>query len=288
MKKKIVIASVLKPIDDVRAYWKLSQSIAKTNKYEVNIIGNEGKKEEDQPNIKFVSHSLNRRDWLKRLIVRERILFKILRIKPSLVIITTHELINIALIARLFTGCRIVYDVQENYKLNLSGINPSISRRIAGLLIRWKENLSKFFIDQYWLAERCYEEELSFVKRKSLVIENKAFEYKNVVTDTEFPKLLFSGTVSEYGGVKLAVEVLKKMQKVDERSTLTIIGQVHDEKLENWLKSQEKECRNLNLDISQKPVPYQKHIRCDFTIKSWDHRISANTCKQAKNSNQAV
>ena len=44
MKKKIVIASVLKPVDDVRAYWKLSQSMAKTNKYEVNIIGNDGKK----------------------------------------------------------------------------------------------------------------------------------------------------------------------------------------------------------------------------------------------------
>ena len=116
--KKIVIASTLKPIDDVRAYWKLSQSIAKTNKYEVNIIGNKGKKPFTDANIKFLPHSIDRSNWLKRILIREILLFKILRLKPALLVITTHELLNTAFICKLLIRCKVVYDVQENYGKN--------------------------------------------------------------------------------------------------------------------------------------------------------------------------
>ena len=130
MKKKIVIASVLKPIDDVRAYWKLSQSIAKTNKYEVNIIGNVSKKEPSYENIKFHSHPIRGSQWIKRWFLRLKIMFKVLRIKPDILIITTHELITVSLLARLLIHCKVVYDVQENYYLNLIGINPNTLKKI--------------------------------------------------------------------------------------------------------------------------------------------------------------
>ncbi len=256
MKKKIVIASVLKPVDDVRSYWKLSQSIAKTNKYEVNIIGNEGKKESYDNNIKFFSHSLKRTNWLKRFLIRELILFKILKIKPELLIVTTHELLNTALIVKLLSGCKVVYDVQENYSLNISAINPSIVRNMAAAIVRLKENLSRHFISQFWLAEKCYQTQLNFVSDNSLVIENKAIEH-SIPSRSKTPiKLLFSGTISEYGGIRRAINLFKILQELDTEITLEIIGQVNDHKLENWLESQKENNSSIHLNISKSPIPY--------------------------------
>ena len=258
MKKKIVIASALKPVDDVRAYWKLSQSMAKTNKYEVNIIGNRGKKEEDEENIKFHAHRLNRTHWINRMLIREFILFKILRIKPSVLIITTHELINTALLAKLLIGCKVVYDVQENYGLNLRVINYSFAKGVIASLIRWKENLSKYFIDQFWLAEKCYSEELPFTRKNGLVIENKAFDFPQSTRQNIPLKMLFSGTISEYGGVKKAIELFRHFQNVDKESTLLVIGQVHDPSLKEWLEDEQKNTVGLKLNIASDPIPHDE------------------------------
>lgn len=253
-----MIASVLKPVDDVRAYWKLSQSMAKTNKYEVNIIGNEGKKEEDEKNIKFHTHKLNRSNWIRRVLIRESILFKVLRIKPSLLIITTHELVNTALLAKLLTGCKIVYDVQENYKLNLCVIDSSFGKRIVASMIRWKENLSKHYIDQFWLAEKCYAEELPFTRNNNLIIENKAFDFSPSFRKEHPLRMLFSGTVSEYGGVKKAVELLRHFQNVGKESTLLVIGQVHDLALKKWLEVEQKNTVGMKLNITTDPIPHDE------------------------------
>lgn len=256
-----MIASVLKPIDDVRAYWKLSQSIAKTNKYEVNIIGNAGKKHSDVENIKFYPHSISRGRWLKRLLTREHILFQIIKIKPEVLIITTHELINTALIAKLITGCKLVYDVQENYSLNLSHIRPSPIKKLFAVLIRIKEKLSKHFIDQFWLAEDCYREQLLFSKGKQIIIENKAIHFPmNPRTSTPL-HLVFTGTISKYGGVERALKALDVMSKDDDQTLLTIIGQIHDSEFKDWLEVQGENRTNLNLILSYDPIPYDEILQ---------------------------
>ncbi|MEP4494898.1 MAG: hypothetical protein ABJ019_00045, partial [Ekhidna sp.] len=215
MKKKIVIASVLKPVDDVRAFWKFSQSMAKTNKYEVNIIGNSTKKEIDTPGIYLHPHLLTRTNWLVRLFIRPKILFKILSIRPSLLIITTHELIVTALIARVLTRCKVVYDVQENYSSNLKHLSRSIIKTIYAEIIRFKENLSKKFINEFWLAEKCYDEELYFVRNKNVILENKAISTAESSRNWNQTNLIFSGTISTYGGIKNAINVFLAIQKVE-------------------------------------------------------------------------
>ncbi len=258
MKKKIVIASVLKPVDDVRAYWKLSQSIAKTNKYEVNIIGNKGKKPSSDENIRFHPISIKRSNWLKRVLIREQILFKVLRLKPDILIITTHELINTALLCKILLRCKVVYDVQENYKKNLIHINPAFMKKLAAWLVRWKENLSQLFIDTFWLAEKCYVDELSFTSKKNFIIENKAFKYSMSERDYSIIKMLYSGTVSDYGGVKRAVDLFIHLIKKNQNCKLHIIGQVHDKSLSSWLKNQQKMIPQLELNISDRPIPHEE------------------------------
>lgn len=257
MKKKIVIASVLKPTDDVRSFWKLSQSMSKTNKYAVNIIGNGGKKQSDDENITFHPHFIKRNNWLKRILIREIILFRILKLKPSLLIITTHELINTALIVKLFIRCKVVYDVQENYKQNLTHLRSTFIHKLIAFTIRWKENMSRSFIDAYWLAEKCYETELPFTRSKFQIIENKAFKHPISSTPKGELELLFSGTISDYGGVKRALSVFEKINKKEANASLTIIGQVHDIELREWLEQKEKNHANLYLKISDEAVSYE-------------------------------
>lgn len=253
-----MIASVLKPIDDVRAYWKLSQSIAKTNKYEVNIIGNTSKKAIRHENIMFHSHDLFRTNWIKRIIVREEILWKILKIKPDILIITTPELLNAALISRMLTGCRIIYDVQENYYINATRINPNPAKILYGFIIRLKELIAQPFIAEYWLAEACYERQLDFAQGKNIIIENKAFTHTLKKSKTDQINVLFSGTISRYGGVEKAIDFYKEILKIRPHSAMNIIGQIHDLKLKAKLESESKRLPSLYLNISLNPIPYNE------------------------------
>ncbi|MEQ8627732.1 hypothetical protein [Ekhidna sp.] len=261
MKKKIVIASVLKPIDDVRAYWKLSQSIAKTNKYEVNIIGNVSKKEPSYENIKFHSHPIRGSQWIKRWFLRLKIMFKVLRIKPDILIITTHELITVSLLARLLIHCKVVYDVQENYYLNLIGINPNTLKKIYANLVRLKEKFSRIFISEYWLAEKCYSKQLSFVKSKNEVIENKAYEVAIERNANKEIQVLYSGTISHYGGIDRAIIFYKELVKSEPDASLKIVGQVHDTKLKLKLENEANKLPNLSLHISYDPIPHPEIIQ---------------------------
>ncbi len=254
-----MIASVLKPVDDVRAYWKLSQSIAKTNKYEVNIIGNASKKEISHKNIKVHSYHIYRDQWLKRLIIREKILFKVLKIKPALLIVTTHELLNVSFICKILTGCKVIYDVQENYHLNIKAIRPSITKSLIAAIVRLKEWLSKLYVNEYWLAENCYVDQLPFTTNRSLVIENKA--YKVSLENDPFEskiKLLFSGTISSYAGIENAIEIFKQIVKDHEECELKIIGQVHDDSLLEYLKQESKNHPCIKLNISKSPIPHEE------------------------------
>src|SRR5687768_5179462 len=94
-KSTIVIASVLKPIDDSRMYEKIGLSLACTGQYDVHIIGCESSAIQ---NSKAKQHPIKkfRRVSLGRLMAPWRILFKTLSLKPDVFIIATHELLYLA------------------------------------------------------------------------------------------------------------------------------------------------------------------------------------------------
>lgn len=263
MLTKIVIANTLKPVDDVRGYEKIAQSIAKTNKYQVNIIGNTGKKLSDHPSIRFFQHSLSRKNFLIRIQGRIKTMFRILSLKPKVLIVQTHELLYAALICKLLMSCKIVYDVREDYKKNLLFLSrwPYPIRFILAFGIRAKERLLTPFIDQFWLAEKCYLYEISFPKSRSIILENKALEISEIGEKiTEF-NCLFTGTVSNYGGVQLAVNAFQEIKKQVPNCTLTITGQCHDSKLKTELENAAIMDKNINLSISTNSVDHAEIIR---------------------------
>ena len=259
MYKKIVIANTLKPVDDVRAYEKIAQSLAKTNKYEINIIGNEGKKESGHSMITFTPHSLSRTSYFKRIFIRVKILLNMLRVRPDILVITTYELLNAAILVKLFCGSQIIYDVQEDYKKNILSLSkfPWIMRILLGNIVRLKERILSPAIDTFWLAEKCYLYEISFSKSKSVMIENKAQSIQQTRTKTSAFKVLFSGTLSHFSNVLLAIETYLKLREHLTNPMLYIIGQCHDRNLQKKLQELAVSHDDIQLNISEEIIPHE-------------------------------
>jgi hypothetical protein len=227
-KKRIVIASVLKPSNDTRMFGKMAVSLARTNQYEVHVIGYPAS---PSKTASVVTHELPLFDRisLQRIAAPWRILKKTISLKPSLLIITTHELLWIAVLAKLITSCKLIYDVQENYFLNILHTHsfPPGLRLIIAVYVRLKEVLTSLFVDHFLLAEAGYEQELRFTGRKKTLIENKVRRPATEILRTRHANsvnLLFSGTLAESTGVFTAIELAIKLHAVDPAVNLTLIG----------------------------------------------------------------
>jgi len=225
-KRRIVIASVLKPIDDTRMYEKMGKSLATF--YEVHIIGHASICQPVDVPIHFHPSPLFKRLSIKRWLVRWQMLKAIAKLKPDLLIITTHELLLTALLCKL-TGCRIIYDVQENYYRNIryTAAFPKIVRPLLALYVRCKEYLAAPFIDHFFLAEKGYTQELQFPRKRFTILENKLKRpflqqhQRKRVNDLHF---LFTGTLAETTGIFIAIDLIEKLYCEDPSVRLTIIG----------------------------------------------------------------
>ena len=229
--KTIVIASVLKPIDDSRLYEKIGLTLAASGGYQVHMIGVDSARSAD-PNIKQHAFPPFRRISLRRWFTPWRIFLTTLRLKPDLLIISTHELLYQAMLVKLFTKSRVVYDVQENYYWNIlyTGAFSILLRPFLAFYVRGKELLTARYVDWFFLAEKGYEQELKFPGSRYTILENKvsiAPDERRVQSDISLKttiQLLFSGTLAETTGVFTAIDLAVKLHVIDERFRLTIIG----------------------------------------------------------------
>lgn len=225
-KTRIVIASLLKPVDDTRMFEKLGQTLAE--KAEVHIIGYPSKVSVNHPTITFHSLQPFKRLSSGRIVSPYKVFTKIFHIKPDTFIITTHELLMIGVLAKIFLSCRLIYDVQENYGRNIlyTTAFPKLLRPFIAVYVRCKEWLSSPFVNHFLLAEKGYETELNFPGSRKTVIENKT---KKVDTNTKKKNnghinLLFTGTLAETTGVFTAIELAQRLHTVDSSIRLTLIG----------------------------------------------------------------
>ena len=118
-KTKVVIASVLKPIDDTRMLEKFGLSMAETNKYDINIIGFESKNSFAHDYIHFTPiNSFNRLSF-SRLFKPWKVYRTLIKVKPNIIIANTHELLIVTFLYKILFGAKFLYDVQENYSKSI-------------------------------------------------------------------------------------------------------------------------------------------------------------------------
>jgi glycosyltransferase involved in cell wall biosynthesis len=232
IKKRIVIASVLKPLNDTRMTEKIAFTLAEDPSHEVHVIGFPSTLPADSrityhtfPSFKRLSFAR----WLTQL----RIFKTLVRIRPTIIIVATHELLVVGIVSKLLSKARLIYDVQENYYLNIrhTGAFPPLLRNLIAWYVRLKERVASAFVDHFFLAEKVYSSQLDFLAAPTTVLENKV---KKIDFDTSVNRiknhLVFSGTLSRSTGVFKAISLAKALHAVDQSVRLTIIGYAADDR----------------------------------------------------------
>lgn len=262
-KKILAIASILKPLKDPRHYERFALSLAKTNKYGINIIAN-GEKKPDETNIRFFSNGIHRRSLFNRLKLQWNTCQRIVKIQPQFLIICTIELLPFAILYTRLRPCKLIYDVQENYDLNFKHLKEYgfVHRHLFRRLVRWLEGISSSAVHHYFLAEKCYSNQLSFIQEKYTILENKVVlidpTKKRKPIQKEQWKFLFSGTLSAYAGIYRVIELTKVLSQSNINFEITIIGQYFDPAIGTLLKEIDQE--NIHLIIDQRPIPHDQII----------------------------
>ena len=284
MKRKIVIASTLKPVYDVRSFLKIARSISKLDHIDILLMGDCNSNEATGiQNIRVYRVKQGSRLSLRRLINPIVNFIHFIILKPDVLIITTHELLFPAMVLSLLSRTKIIYDVQENYYLNLrcqKEYHP-ITGFILAKYVRLKEYMTSPFIEHYFLAEKCYSRELKFTGDRYTILENKALQEEpiSIKTQSDTLQFLFSGTLSISSGLELVLSFVKKMKANNEAFKLKVIGQYFKYDAKQILDELD-EFPVIELKISNQPIAYpiiaQAIQNADFGL----------VCYQVNNSNR--
>ncbi|MEJ8755437.1 glycosyltransferase [Pontibacter sp. H259] len=232
--KRILLASLLKPVNDTRMYGKLGLSLCKLPNTEIHIAGFSAPIPAEVPaNLYFHPVFSFSRLSIKRFAAQHKYWLLLQSIKPDLLIVCTHELLLTSWLYCTKYKCKLIYDVQENYSLNLTAqdtYNP-ILKRILAKGIQSIETLTAPGITHFFLAEQSYAQELPFIGTNYTVLENKykpAANYKPRQTPVQLKpgsiKLLYTGTISSIYGIFEAIAFADHWHRINPQVTLTIIG----------------------------------------------------------------
>ena len=278
--KFIVLSTILKPYNEVRIYERLGISLSETNKYQITITGTEpDKKNVNTGNIIFRTIGLQNRSFYSRF---QKIIntYKVWRkVKPHLIIITTPELLLPVAIYKLFHNTKLVYDVQENYFMNIKyqRIYGGFKKLLILSYLKISEVLSKKITDHYLLAEECYKTELNLSKRRITVLENKTRPGQYERGKTEKTTLLFTGVLSEYSGIKTAIKVFEELHRQDPKLHLKIIGHAPSKSIQKYIHEKTRNSPNIEpIGV----VNFQSHESIVTEILKADLGIVAQTVNE--------
>ncbi len=220
-------------MDDPRMRDKLAESLSSHYGCEVAIMGYPAVSNPvNNTLIKYFPSIRFKRLSLSRLLQPLTLFLRILKHKPTHLIICTHELLVIGMLAKLMTRTKLLYDVSENYYQNIISLSafPTFLRPFLAMYVRGMEVVSAPFVDLYILSDGCYQNQLGFIGKKFIIVENKVCRKNATPPDsykaklTPSTKLLFSGTLAESTGVFAAIAIAKSLHQHDSSVHLTIIG----------------------------------------------------------------
>lgn len=198
------------------------------------------------------------------------------RVAPGLVIVHAPELLPLTVLwQRLGRGRSFVYDVRENYALNVSTqrVYRGLVRRGLASGLRWVETRAAHRAAGIILAEASYRVELPFLGAvpagRLVVLENK---YHPAPGEAPLPpprpaptaplRLLYSGTISELNGVGEAIAFAAQMSRAwPAGAHLAIVGYCQQPAL--LRKIQEAVAQNpagLTLVGGAEPVPHARIV----------------------------
>jgi glycosyltransferase involved in cell wall biosynthesis len=290
-KRRIVIASVLKPVDDTRMTEKIAQTLA--SRFEVHVVGFPSASsippQEVHPHP--VSKAHFNRFSVRRLWAPFKFFLVTITIRPQFLIVTTHELLLPAIMLKCLLGLRLFYDVQENYFLNIRSTTafPRMLRMLVAKYVRIKEWIASPFINHFILAERSYEHELPFLRKRYTIIENKVRACDTVPArerDGYSGRLIFTGTLAASTGVFHAIELASVLHERDAHVMLTIVGYASMASDYERIRAAVAEKKFIKLIGGNRLVPHTeitRHIaEADFGIIAYPPNPSTENSRPTK------
>lgn len=263
-KKRIIIASVLKPSTDSRMLYKFGFSLRETTKYEVYILGFSEKKYRKINSIHLYPLFSKTRKHPSRALAPIRLIRFIFKTKPHLVILTTYELIPAVIFARIFFKFKIIYDIQENYSLNVLSNKtlPKGFRHIAAGWIRWWEKKADPIVDHYFFAEQCYRDEFPQLLNGT-VLENKFNGTPLIVQPFSLGRkrpirFILAGTLTPVYGIAEGMNWFIQFNTYFPNQTLSVIGHCPIESYRQELEAMAKDNPQINLELSDTPIPFAR------------------------------
>jgi hypothetical protein len=237
----ILLASVLKPVDDTRMLGKFARTLAALGA-RVTVAGRASASASPLP-AGVSQHAIfeGARLSLGRLAAQARYWLLLGQLQPRLVVVHAPELLPLTLLWRALGRQRqFIYDIRENYALNVStqGVYRGPVQRTLASGLRWVERLAARRAAALTLAEASYAAELPFVHSlptgRAVVLENKYQPAPSEQLPTaprplpalhEPLRLLYSGTMSELNGIRAAVGLAEALHTGwPGGALLTIIG----------------------------------------------------------------
>ena len=213
---------------------------------------------------------------LNRLAAQSRY-WRLLRIlKPDIVVVHAPELLPLTLLWQaLGRGRKFLYDIRENYALNVStqSVYQGFTRRGLAVGLSWVEAWAVRRAAGVILAEASYAAELPYLNAlppgRVLVLENKYQPQPGEILRpqpqalpplSEPLRLLYSGTISELNGVWEAMALARQLRTAWLGGVrLTIIGFCQQPELLRRLQQQAAEHSDwLTLVGGAEPVPHAR------------------------------
>ena len=229
--------SLLNPAVHSRIFYKEALTQVKAG-YSVSIIG-QGKESQpyEKDGVKIVPFAPFR--WLSmwRLFAPWKILWKAYRVKADMYQVHTPELLPITLVLWLLRlgKCKLVYDVHEDYYLNIrfGGYWPAAIRRGMAWMTRAVERFFARRMDGIVYAEDCFSikgaEHIphAYCLNKVVLPENPV---EKVEVNSGHLRLIYTGTIARNWGILDAVELWIKLNEV-RRVELVVAGYAQEVKL---------------------------------------------------------
>lgn len=183
-----------------------------------------------------------------------------LKVKPSIIVANCSELLYVAIVNKILFGSKIVYDVQENFALNVRQSHTQILpvRLLIALFVQLTERISAPFVLRYWLAEHVYLKQMPSKSKKACALENIPFYSVYFPAHTlahPIKRIVLTGTISKRFGVYTALEWGKQLNALHAACTLDLVGHCPDPVLEAELKEIAMRTPWIRLNISQSPIP---------------------------------
>ncbi len=237
----ILLASVLKPVDDTRMLGKFARTLGELGA-RVAVAGRASPAAQAPPGGATLHPIFSgARLSLDRLAAQGRYWRLLRQLRPALVIVHAPELLPLTIAWQwLRPGRQFIYDIRENYALNVAtqGIYQGYVRRGLAAGLRWVEGLAARRAAALTLAEASYAAELPFLHylpaSRVVVLENKyqpapgemlPTQPRPLPTASEPLRLLYSGTISALNGVCEALALAEALHRHRPGgAVLTVVG----------------------------------------------------------------